>query len=292
MTRLIAAPELAIAMPPAGDIIGTHELSIDDGVVCVGSDCHYRPDEPASTVHRALVELVSRFAEEGSLQAVILNGDVADFPSVSRHARIGWEAQPKIADELAVIHERLEEIGSVAGVGTPLLMTLGNHDIRLSSRLSERTPEFEGVLGFDLRDHLPVDWQLAWQIEINGSGTNSVLVRHRFRGGHSAGRSNVLAAGRTVISGHVHQPNISRLTTAAGHLWGVDCGMVAARNSRAFLSYTEGSAAAAMSNWASGFVILTFRDGLLMPPEPVLVLNEEAGTYAFRGEVFHVRTVH
>jgi hypothetical protein len=103
----------------------------------------------------------------------------------------------------------------------------------------------------------------------------------------------VIAAGRSIVTGHTHQPGITRISHGSHHLYGVDCGCVAALNSRAFVGYTEMAAAAGLSNWASGFAVLTFRDGLLMPPEPVLVLDEQAGTYAFRGEVFHEgRKVH
>jgi hypothetical protein len=63
---------------------------------------------------------------------------------------------------------------------------------------------------------------------------------------------------------------------------------MAALSSRAFWAYTEGAAAAGMANWASAFVVLTLQEGLLLPPELVLVLDEEAGVVAFRGELLLV----
>src|SRR5215472_18711426 len=78
----IANLPAVIAPPRSPEIVGTHALDIDDGIVLVGSDCHYRPDESASTAHRAFVELTSRFAEEGLLRAVIINGDVTDFTNL------------------------------------------------------------------------------------------------------------------------------------------------------------------------------------------------------------------
>jgi hypothetical protein len=132
-------------MPPANEIVETHEIEIEDGVVCVGSDCHYRPDEPASTAHDAFVETVSRFAADGTLQVVILNGDVADFPSVSRHPRIGWEQQPAVADEIAIVQQRMVEIAEIAGLDTALCMTIGNHDARLDTFLSQNAAACECV---------------------------------------------------------------------------------------------------------------------------------------------------
>ena len=169
-------PTLALPSAPPHAILGTHALSVEDGVVLVGSDCHYRPDEPASTAHRAFVKLTSRFAEEGTLRAVILNGDVTDFPKIPKHPRIMWEPQPSVADELTVVQQRMDEIASIAGLGTELVMTIGNHDTRLDTFLSQHAAAYEGVKGFALRDHIAADWVMGWQVEINGSGPESVLV--------------------------------------------------------------------------------------------------------------------
>jgi hypothetical protein len=285
----------SIALLPAPrppEIISTHALEIDAGQVIIGSDCHYRPDEAASTAHRAFVQLTSRLAEEGTLRAVILNGDVADFPGISRHARIMWEKQPSVADELAVVRERMAEIASVAGLDTSLVMTIGNHDARLDSKLSASVPELEGVPGLDLRSQISPEWAIAWQVEINGSDPASVLVKHRHRSGASATKANVLAAGRSIVTGHTHQPGITRISHGSWHLYGVDAGCIASLNSRAFVGYTEMAAAAGMANWASAFAVLTFAEGLLLPPEHVLVLDEEAGQWSWRGQIYRAGTVH
>jgi hypothetical protein len=52
------------------------------------------------------------------------------------------------------------------------------------------------------------------------------------------------------------------------------------------------AAAAGMANWASGFVMLTFAGGVLLPPELVLVLDEEAGLWSWRGQIYRAETVH
>jgi len=67
---LIALDPAPISAPRRPLDIGSYDFGIDDGVICCGSDQHYRPDEPASTPHRAFVQMVSRFAEEGSLRAI------------------------------------------------------------------------------------------------------------------------------------------------------------------------------------------------------------------------------
>jgi hypothetical protein len=203
-----AAPQIplpaVIARPRPPEIIATHAIEIDEGQVIIGSDCHYRPDEPASTAHRAFVQLTSRLAEAGTLRAVILNGDAADFPKISKHARIMWEPQPTVAEELAVVRQRMTEIAAIAGLDTELVLTIGNHDARLSSKLSVAVPEFEGVPGFDFRSHIGADWAMAWQVEINGSGPDSVLVKHRHRSGPGAARATMCSRLGALLSQGIH----------------------------------------------------------------------------------------
>src|SRR5262249_49405312 len=197
------------------------------GLLLVGGFCLSRPADPASTAHRAFVQLVSRFAEAGTLRAVILNGDATDFPKISKHARIGWEKQPSVAEELAIVRHRMSEIASIAGLDTELVMTIGNHDVRLDTFLSQDAAACEGVMAFALRDQIDRAWAMAWQVEINGSDPASVLVKHRHRSGASATKANVLAAGRSIVTGHTHQPGITRISHGARHLYGVDAGCVA-----------------------------------------------------------------
>src|SRR5215472_17740529 len=102
--------------------------------------------------------------------------------------------------ELAIVRHRMAEIAEIAGLDTELVITVGNYDIRLDTFLSQNAAACEGVKGFALRDHIDPCWAMAWQVEINGSGPNGVLVRHRFKSGAGAGRANVLAAGCSVIT--------------------------------------------------------------------------------------------
>jgi hypothetical protein len=44
----------------------------------------------------------------------------------------------------------------------------------------------------------------------------------------------------------------------------------------------------AARNWRSGFAVMTFYNGKLMPPELAEVIDEDKGLVYFRGEVFKV----
>jgi hypothetical protein len=60
------------------------EYSLLNGVVMIGSDCHYNP-EYISTAHKAFVY----FTKQLKPNMVILNGDLFDFAVISQHNRIG-----------------------------------------------------------------------------------------------------------------------------------------------------------------------------------------------------------
>ncbi len=58
-------------------------ITIENGTILVGSDCHYNP-QYVTTAHRGFVEFVKYLKPK----IVILNGDIADFASISQHCLI------------------------------------------------------------------------------------------------------------------------------------------------------------------------------------------------------------
>jgi hypothetical protein len=40
--------------------------------------------------------------------SVRLGGDAFDFPAISKHPRIMWQARPSVAIEIAVVQDRME----------------------------------------------------------------------------------------------------------------------------------------------------------------------------------------
>jgi hypothetical protein len=69
--------------------------------------------------------------------------------------------------------------------------------------------------------------------------------------------------------------------TNGGNLYGVDTGMLADPWGPQFAYVEQGP-----RNWRSGFAVLTFADGLLMPPELCQVVAD--GVAFFRGERIEV----
>lgn len=270
--RQIKAPEHCANQTRVGaDHPRWLERKVHDGVVLVGSDAHYWPDL-VSTAHRAFVHFIKKIEPK----LVILNGDAMDGATISRHTTIGWEKSPSLMAEMKACQDRLGEIEQVRG-NAELLWPLGNHDGRFETRLATVAPEFANVHGVHLKDHFPY-WQPCWSVNINGN----VVVKHRYKGGIHATHNNTLWAGKTMVTGHLHQLKVTPLSDYNGRRYGVDTGTLADPYGPQFEAYTEQNPV----NWASGFAVLTFNGGNLLPPELVTVLQE--GKVAFRGGVIEV----
>ncbi len=246
-------------------------LDIKNGSVLIGSDCHYWPGR-ITTAHKAFVQ----FARDLQPKAVIMNGDVLDGATISRHPPIGWENRPTLQQEIEACQERLAEIEKAAP-NAKRYWPLGNHDSRLETRLATVAPEFARVHGTRLKDHFPY-WHPCWSLCIN----DSVVVKHRDKGGQHAPFNNTLRSGRTIVTGHLHSLKVQPFTDYNGTRFGIDCGTMAEPYGPQFEDYTEHKSL----DWRSGFAVLTFQDGRLLWPEIVPVTGEDE--VQFRGKVVRV----
>jgi len=260
-----ARPEL---YPQNPEHPGWTNIAVKNGVVLIGSDAHIWPG-PMTTAMRAFI----KFIKQEKPAAVILNGDVMDFPRISRHPPIGWEKTPTVIQEIEAAQDILHEIEKAAGKARKL-WTLGNHDARFATRLASIAPEYAKVKGVHLQDHFAL-WEPSWAVGIN----DDVVVKHRHKGGIHATHNSTLWAGKTTVTGHLHSLKVTPLSDYTGTRYGVDCGCLADTTSRTFLDYTEANPL----NWRSGFVVLTFKDGKLLWPETVAKWDEDH--VQWRGEL-------
>jgi len=247
-------------------------FDVSDGVVLIGSDAHIWPG-PLTTAMRAFI----KFAGQLKPKAVVLNGDVLDFPQVSRHAPIGWEEHPTVADEIEAANSALEKIEAAVSRNCALFWTLGNHDGRLETRIATTAPELAKLKGVHLKDHFSPRWRPCWSVWIN-----DVVVKHRLSGGIGAARNNTVKSGMSIVTGHLHSLKVTPYTDYRGTRYGVDSGCLADPAAEAFVHYTEDGPL----DWRSGFVVLTFKDGALLPPELVTVWQKNA--VVFRGQIYNV----
>jgi hypothetical protein len=190
---------------------------------------------------------------------------------------MGWESAPDVKDEIECIQDHLHEIATAARRARKLWL-LGNHDARMETRLATVASEYKGLKGIHLADHFPL-WEKGWSCFVN----DTVVIKHRFtKGGQHATSNNPLWAGRTTVQGHLHNQQVRAMTDYNGTRYGVDCGCVADTDHKAFVDYTEDGPL----NWRSGFAVLTFKDGELLPPE--LVTKWDDKTVVFRGQLKRV----
>lgn len=252
---------------------GRINLEVKDGIVLVGSDAHYWPG-PASLMHRAFIQ----FCKELKPSVVILNGDVIDACTISRHPPIGWAKLPTVREEIEAAQERLGEI-EAAAFQARKCWVLGNHDSRYETKIATVAPELRKVFGTSLSDHYPL-WEPCWSVFIN----DDVVVKHRFKGGVHAPHNNTVHGGRTMITGHLHSAKVTPFSDYNGTRYGVDTGCIADPDHRAFLDYTEDSP----KNWRDGFCVLTFIDGRMLPPD--LVLKWDSSAVTFQGKLMRIES--
>ena len=263
------SPTFNVTIPNNGVRV---EVEITNGVIVVGSDSHYWPGI-ISTAHRAFVKIIKDLKP----QMVIMNGDAFDGAKISRHPVSGFEARPSVKQELEAVTDRLNEIEKVCG-NAKLHWTWGNHDLRFNARIAQLVPEYEGVTGFNLTDHFP-RWKFSTSIMVN----NHTQIKHRLYNGIHAVYNAALKSGVSMVTGHLHSLKVTPWTDLTGTRYGVDTGSLADVWGDQF-AYTEDST----RNHRSGFAVLTFYNGKLMPPELVEVIDEEGGLVYFRGKVISV----
>lgn len=246
-------------------------IEIKNGIVMIGSDAHYWPGE-ATTAHRGFVHLCKKLKPE----MVILNGDVLDGARISRHSPIGWAKPPTLKEELEACEERTDEILDASKKAKHYWM-LGNHCMRFENKLAgSEASAFEDIPGFQLRDHFP-QWNFGLSIWIN----NLVVVKHRFKGGIHATHANALWSGKTMVTGHLHSLKVTPFADYNGNRFGIDTGTLSDPYGE-HAAYGEDNPL----NHRSGFIVLTFRDGRLMWPEIVFVVDKDH--VEFRGELIKV----
>jgi hypothetical protein len=251
-------------------------IEIKNGCVIVGSDAHYWPGEPP-TMHRAMVKLIKQLKPE----VIIANGDMFDGSAISRFPSIGWERSPMVKDELQVVQDRMDELYK-AYRNARFFWTAGNHDLRFESRLAAVAPEYRGIQGIHLKDHIP-GWTPCWAVEINKETPGWTEIRHREKGGVHAGYRNTIESGVNIVTGHDHMAKVTPFSDRRGIRYGVQGGMMAdSQLDPQFRDYCE----AKRGNWQSAITILTYIDGELLMPE--LCLKVRDGLVEFRGERFAV----
>jgi predicted phosphodiesterase len=269
IARLKEQNENRIEQAPISVRRGT---ALDKGRIIVFSDAHFYPDH-TTTAFKALLKFIEYFKP----QIIINNGDSFDGGSISRFPRIGWDKKPTVQEELEANKFFLGEIEKIRPAGCRLIHCLGNHDARFETMLAAQASAYEGVHGFQLKDHFPL-WEGCWSFWVN----DDTVIKHRLKGGRYAGYNNATAAQTNIITGHTHVLACQPITGYAKTIWGVQTGTLAEPYAEMFSDYTED----ACVDWRSGFVMLSWDRGRMLMPEMIQVCGEDE--VEFRGEILKV----
>jgi len=236
--------------------------------VIVFSDAHFT--DTTTTAFKALLLMIKEFKP----QVIVCNGDAFDGNILSRFPSINYDQKPNVLQELNACRYHLDEIVKHKPPGCELIWCLGNHDMRYESWLVNKVPEYSGVDGFSLKYHFP-EWKTCWSYWVG----EDTVIKHRFKGGRTAGYTNLLAAGNTnIITGHTHVLCASPISNYQGTFWGVQTGCLADPMSPTFEYAEDGPL-----DWRSGLVMLSFDQGRMLMPELIMVTDELNGEFEFRG---------
>lgn len=253
------------------------DYGFENETILVGSDLHKWPGL-VGTGERAFIAINQMLKPSH----VFLNGDGIDGKKIARHARIGWEDQPTVAEEIEAFQDFSHKLQKENPNGK-YVRTRGNHDELFDAYFSNKAPGVEGVKGTKLDDHFPM-WTQCVSININRGQRGHTIIKHRFRhGGIHADWQNVLKSGVNIVFGHLHCQRVRPFDDARGRRYGCDAGMLAPVQGPQF-AYCE----ADVNDWRSGFLVLTYVNGELMEPEKVTVIDEDNGIVYFRGQRWQV----
>lgn len=247
------------------------DLSIENGSIIVSSDHHYWP-EMVTVAHLALLEVHRLIKPKVS----ILNGDIFDGAKISRHPPFGFASLPSVKDELDACKARVDEIIKASPDDCQHFWNIGNHCVRFERTLAQQASDFEGLQYFRLEHHFPRH-EFQWSTAVNWDSKQPVMIKHRLAGGVHAGYNNAMKGGVTIVTGHTHILEAKPFNDYNGRRWGVQTGTVSDPQGPQ-KEYAEN----APSQACSGFVVLTWKDGRLLPPEMCEVIDGKA---YFRGEV-------
>lgn len=254
------------------------EFAIENGTAVVVSDRHKWPGDGVTAAEAALYTILPVLKPD----FFVMNGDLFDGAGLSRHPPLGWERKPNVQDELEACKQVLDHIEFLLTPGTPKFYTVGNHCRRFDYKLALTASDYRGISGFRLGDHF-ANWKMSWSLHVNrGIEGGHTVIKHKHRQGVGAARNNAMTAGVNIVTGHTHALGIAPIEDYRGRRWGVECGFLSHKRHAAF-EYAED----APSYSRPGFVVLTWRSGVLLPPE--LVEVDDAGVAWFRGDAVAIR---
>jgi len=195
---------------------------------------------------------------DGTLDEIILNGDIADFYGINQHGAKDPEIITSFYDEVSHVRKFLRDLRS-RFQKSKIIFIEGNHCYRLA-RFCNKVPELSGILdtasllflGETGINFIPYAIYQKYQV----LGTKLIARHEPFAMGlHCAHSTLVKAGGSSVIFGHTHRIQSIYGTSFNGTtIEAHSVGWLGDKNQPVF-SYIKG-----FHNWQQGFSVITLID--------------------------------
>ncbi len=259
----------------------TNHVSISPDVpycILVFSDAHFEGHETPS--YQIMLKVLKDLVQTRQLKCIVANGDIMDLSVLSSFAKFHTEIRPKertvqkeIYDSQAQLN-KIQRIIDKAKYPIKQIATFGNHETRLSKAAMSWGRAFEDLEAFKISSLFP-DWDWAMSHLID----DTVMIKHRLRGGIHTAYQNSMRAGIHIITGHTHQLNARTFNTYTTSSMSIQTGHL----SDSYHPYLEDAIA---NDWNNGFAVVTI-DPIekTVAPELVQVSNRYRSAW-FRGKKY------
>jgi len=110
-------------------------------------------------------------------EVIVCIGDFADMPSLSQYDKAGSKKTEgsRYKDDIAAVHEAMDVLLSpfrgIDGYNPRMVMTLGNHEHRITRAIEDNPKHFEGVIGLEDLKYEEAGWEVfpfLEMVEIEG----------------------------------------------------------------------------------------------------------------------------
>tara|TARA_R100000655_G_scaffold40580_2_gene76317 strand:- start:13353 stop:14378 length:1026 start_codon:yes stop_codon:yes gene_type:complete len=264
-------------LPPQTNIIS---VSKHPYCMVVFSDAHFEGDETIS--YKILLKVLKDLTFNRELKCLVANGDIMDLSILSTFAKYHTEIRPEertVQQEILDSQKQLNKIQKIVnGAKYPIvqLATFGNHETRISKSAMAWGRAFKDFESFKIQNIFP-DWSWSMSHLLD----DTVMLKHRMRGGIHTAYQNSMRAGLHVVTGHTHQLNYRTFNTYTSSAMAIQTGHL----SEAYHPYLEDNIA---NDWNNGFVVITVDPKeKTVHPEFVQVSNIHRSAY-FRGKRYRV----
>lgn len=256
--------------------------------VVVGSDFHsWFVDPFALRVFLDTIEMVQP-------DVVVLNGDVFDFPQISRHRKLPGHFNLNLADEIAFGREHILKAVRQRAPKAEILFVIGNHEYRLVNYLADTAPELAALpslrfgelfgldelkIGLVVRQNFlaPYDKQKKRELQENWNVVGGTLVvTHGVSCAKFAADEQIKRYQKSGTSGHTHRPQIITANSlGTGALsWTSTPMMAGFAVSRDYVSEPSG--------WQMGFGVFSIKADLGIVVPNLVLVNEHWASFAGR----------